>query len=225
MPLPHAPIRVLLVDDHAMVRWGMRDFLALHDDLEVVGEAADGTAAIQAATALQPDVVVMDLLMPGVDGIDATARIKADHPDMEIVAITSFVEEARIVAALEAGASGFLLKDAEADELAAAIRAAAAGEVHLDPAVAGIVARRMRNGAAGGRDGSDADGLGTLTPRERDVLGGVARGLSNRAIADELGITERTARTHVSNILAKLGLSSRTQAALRAVEHGLDRRP
>ena len=220
-----APVRVLLVDDHAMVRRGMRDFLALHDDLEVVGEAADGTAAIQAATALQPDVVVMDLLMPGVDGIDATARIKADHPDMEIVAITSFVEEARIVAALEAGASGFLLKDAEADELAAAIRAAAAGEVHLDPAVAGIVARRMRNGAAGGRDGSDADGLGTLTPRERDVLGGVARGLSNRAIADELGITERTARTHVSNILAKLGLSSRTQAALRAVEHGLDRRP
>ena len=225
MPLPPARIRVVLVDDHAMVRRGMRDFLALHDDLEIVGEAADGDAAIEAATALQPDVVVMDLLMPGVDGIDATARIKADHPDMEIVAITSFVEEARIVAALEAGASGFLLKDAEADELAAAIRAAAAGEVHLDPAVAGIVARRMRNGASGGTGGSEADDLGTLTPRERDVLGGVARGLSNRAIADELGITERTARTHVSNILAKLGLSSRTQAALRAVEHGLDRQP
>ena len=225
MSLPPARIRVLLVDDHAMVRRGMRDFLALHDDLEIVGEAADGDAAIEAATALQPDVVVMDLLMPGVDGIDATARIKADHPDIEIVAITSFVEEARIVAALEAGASGFLLKDAEADELAAAIRAAAAGEVHLDPAVAGIVARRMRNGASGGTGGSEADDLGTLTPRERDVLGGVARGLSNRAIADELGITERTARTHVSNILAKLGLSSRTQAALRAVEHGLDRQP
>jgi DNA-binding NarL/FixJ family response regulator len=225
MPLSPARIRILLVDDHAMVRRGMRDFLALHDDLEVVGEAADGTAAIEAAATLQPDVVVMDLLMPGVDGIDATARIKADHPDMEIVAITSFVEEARIVAALEAGASGFLLKDAEADELAAAIRAAAVGEVHLDPAVAGIVARRMRNSAAGGTGGPEADGLGTLTPRERDVLGGVARGLSNRAIADELGITERTARTHVSNILAKLGLSSRTQAALRAVEQGLDRQP
>lgn len=203
----------------------MRDFLALHHDLEIVGEAADGDAAIEAATALQPDVVVMDLLMPGVDGIDATARIKADHPDMEIVAITSFVEEARIVAALEAGAAGFLLKDAEADELAAAIRSAAAGEVHLDPAVAGIVARRMRNGASGGTGGPEAGNFGTLTPRERDVLGGVARGLSNRAIADELGITERTARTHVSNILAKLGLSSRTQAALRAVEHGLDRQP
>ena len=203
----------------------MRDFLALDDDLEIVGEAADGDAAIEAATVLQPDVVVMDLLMPGVDGIDATARIKADHPDMEIVAITSFVEEARIVAALEAGAAGFLLKDAEADELAAAIRSAAAGEVHLDPAVAGIVARRMRNGASGWTGGSEADNLATLTPRERDVLGGVARGLSNRVIADELGITERTARTHVSNILAKLGLSSRTQAALRAVEHGLDRQP
>ena len=226
MPSPSVPIRVLLVDDHAMVRRGMRDFLSLHDDLEIVGEAADGAAAIEQAAALRPDVVVMDLLMPGVDGIDATARIKATHPDVEIVAITSFVEEARIVAALEAGASGFLLKDAEADELAAAIRAAASGEVHLDPAVAGIVARRMRTrlgGAAGAGSDEDRDPLVSLTARERDVLGAVARGLSNRAIADELGITERTARTHVSNILAKLGLASRTQAALLAVQHGLDR--
>lgn len=219
------PIRVLLVDDHAMVRRGMRGFLSLHDDLEIVGEAADGAAAIEQAAALRPDVVVMDLLMPGVDGIDATARIKAADPDVEIVAITSFVEEARIVAALEAGASGFLLKDAEADELAAAIRAAASGEVHLDPAVAGIVARRMRSradGSAGAGSGPGTNALGSLTARERDVLGGVARGLSNRAIADELGITERTARTHVSNILAKLGLASRTQAALLAVQHDLD---
>ena len=225
MPSRTTPIRVLLVDDHAMVRRGMRDFLSLHDDLEIVGEAADGAAAIEQAAVLRPDVVVMDLLMPGVDGIDATARIKAANPDVEIVAITSFVEEARIVAALEAGASGFLLKDAEADELAAAIRAAASGEVHLDPAVAGIVARRMRNrpgGGAGGGADQGGDALGSLTARERDVLGAVARGLSNRAIADELGITERTARTHVSNILAKLGLASRTQAALLAVQHGLD---
>ena len=228
MPPRTPPIRVLLVDDHAMVRRGMRDFLSLHDDLEIVGEAADGAAAIEAAATLRPNVVVMDLLMPGVDGIDATARIKAAHPDVEIVAITSFIEEARIVAALEAGASGFLLKDAEADELAAAIRAAASGEVHLDPAVAGIVARRMRSrpGSGGGGDGdTDTGTLGSLTARERDVLGAVARGLSNRAIADELGITERTARTHVSNILAKLGLASRTQAALLAVQHGLDRTP
>ena len=206
---------------------GMRDFLSLHDDLEIVGEAADGAAAIEQAAALRPDVVVMDLLMPGVDGIDATARIKAANPDIEIVAITSFIEEARIVAALEAGASGFLLKDAEADELAAAIRAAASGEVHLDPAVAGIVARRMRSRRGRGHGHAASARAGTrsasLTARERDVLGGVARGLSNRAIADELGITERTARTHVSNILAKLGLASRTQAALLAVQHGLDR--
>jgi DNA-binding NarL/FixJ family response regulator len=223
MPPRSAPIRVLLVDDHAMVRRGMRDFLALHDDLEIVGEAADGAAAVDQAQALRPDVIVMDLLMPGVDGIDATARIKAAHADIEIVAITSFVEEARIVAALEAGASGFLLKDAEADELAAAIRAAASGEVHLDPAVAGIVARRMRGGAgvSGTGAGPEADAIGRLTAREREVLGGVARGLSNRAIADDLGITERTARTHVSNILAKLGLASRTQAALLAVQHGI----
>ena len=229
MPAPSGPIRVLLVDDHAMVRRGMRDFLSLHDDLEIVGEAADGADAIEQTAALRPDVVVMDLLMPGVDGIDATVRIKAAHGDVEIVAITSFIEEARIVAALEAGASGFLLKDAEADELAAAIRAAASGEVHLDPAVAGIVARRMRDRAGGGPGTAGGvpglDGIGSLTAREREVLAGIARGLSNRSIADDLGITERTARTHVSNILAKLGLASRTQAALLAVQHGLDRTP
>jgi DNA-binding NarL/FixJ family response regulator len=216
-----APIRVLIVDDHAMVRRGMRDFLGLHDDLEVVGEASDGFAALDEVDALLPDVVVMDLLMPGMDGIAATAEIKQRHPEIEVVAITSFIEEDRIAAAIEAGASGFLLKDAEADDLAAAIRAAHAGEMVLDPAVAGIVARKMR------RDGSAsttsataaAAGVGHLTARERDVLDGLARGLSNRAIADELGMAERTARTHVSNILAKLGLASRTQAALFAVEH------
>lgn len=227
-----ARIRVLLVDDHAMVRRGMRDFLDLHDDLEVVGEAADGAAAIERAAALVPDIVVMDLLMPGVDGIEATTRIRAANPAIEVVVLTSFVEEARVVAAIQAGAAGFLLKDADADELAAAIRAAAAGEVHLDPAIAGIVARRMRSGggstarggaAGGGARGPSGGGVASLTARERQVLGGVARGLSNRAIAEALGITERTARTHVSNILAKLGLASRTQAALLAVQHGLDR--
>jgi DNA-binding NarL/FixJ family response regulator len=217
-------IRVLIVDDHPMVRRGMRDFLGLHDDLEVVGEAADGEAALEAAATLQPDVVVMDLLMPGLDGIDATAELKARHPGIEVVAITSFVEEDLVTAAIEAGASGFLLKDAEADDLAGAIRAAQAGEVYLDPAVAGIVARRMRAGSShGGADDRTEAALGRLTARERDVLRCVARGLSNRAIADELGMAERTARTHVSNILAKLGLTSRTQAALFAVEHKLDR--
>ena len=219
-------IRVLIVDDHAMVRRGMRDFLDLHDDLEVVGEASDGDGALVAAEALRPDVVVMDLLMPGLDGIAATAELKARHPAIEIVAITSFIEEDRITAAIEAGASGFLLKDAEADDLAAAIRAAHAGEVYLDPAVAGIVARRMRTGASrrtSGQDGTAA--VDRLTGRERDVMACLARGLSNQAIATELGMAERTARTHVSNILAKLGLTSRTQAALFAVEHGLERGP
>jgi DNA-binding NarL/FixJ family response regulator len=219
--MPDAPIRVLLVDDHAMVRRGMRDFLELHDDIVVVGEAIDGAEAIERASELRPDVIVMDLMLPNVDGIEATGRIKRAQPDIEIIAITSFIEEARVVAAIEAGASGFLLKDAEADELAAAIRSAAAGEVHLDPAVASIVARRMRDG--GGSVHGDDDGIGKLTSRERDVLVRVARGLPNRQIGDDLGITERTARTHVSNILAKLGLTSRTQAALLAVQHGLDR--
>jgi len=217
-----APIRVLLVDDHAMVRRGMRDFLELHDDIEIVGEAVDGADAIEQAGALRPDIVVMDLMMPGVDGIEATARIRADLPEVEVIALTSFVEEARVLAAIEAGAAGFLLKDAEADELAAAIRAATAGEVHLDPAIAGIVARRMRGGHADTAAAQLADGVASLTQRERDVLACVAQGLPNRAIADRLGITERTARTHVSNILAKLGLASRTQAALFAVQNGLD---
>jgi DNA-binding NarL/FixJ family response regulator len=217
-----APIRVLLVDDHAMVRRGMRDFLSLHDDIEVVGEAADGAAGVEQAKVLRPDIVVMDLMMPNLDGIEATARIKAALPDVEVIALTSFIEESRVVAAIEAGASGFLLKDAEADELAAAIRSAAAGEVHLDPAVASIVARRMREGGRGSA-ADQADGIGALTARERDVLARVARGYPNRQIASDLGITERTARTHVSNILAKLGLTSRTQAALLAAQHGLDR--
>jgi DNA-binding NarL/FixJ family response regulator len=221
MPDP-TPIRVLLVDDHAMVRRGMRDFLELHDDIEIVGEAVDGGDAIEQAASLRPDIVVMDLMMPGIDGIEATARIRADLPEVEIIALTSFVEEDRVLAALEAGAAGFLLKDAEADELAGAIRAAAAGEVHLDPAIAGIVARRMRAGHADAAAGRHADGVSSLTQRERDVLACVAQGLPNRAIADRLGITERTARTHVSNILAKLGLASRTQAALFAVQNGLD---
>jgi DNA-binding NarL/FixJ family response regulator len=216
-------IRVLIVDDHAMVRRGMRDFLDLHDDLEVVGEAADGLAALEMAAALLPDVVVMDLMMPGMDGVAATAELKRRQPTVEVVAITSFVEEDRITAALEAGASGFLLKDAEADDLAGAIRSAHGGEVYLDPAVAGIVARRMRTGTEPRPGDGEAAALERLTARERDVLACLARGLSNRAIADELGMAERTARTHVSNILAKLDLASRTQAALFAVDHPPDR--
>ena len=212
-----SPTRVLIVDDHAMVRRGLREFLALFEDIEVVGEAADGREALSASESLRPDVVVMDLNLPRLDGIEATRELRAARPEIEVVALTGTVEEERVMAAIEAGAAGFLLKDAEPDEVAAAIRAARNGEMYLAPAVAGVVARQLR---AVGRPVTADDSA--LTPRERDVLGLVAEGLPNRAIGEALGITERTARTHVSNILAKLGLTSRTQAALYAVEQGLD---
>ncbi len=215
-PTGDRPIRLLLVDDHGVVRRGLRGFLELLDDIEIVGEAENGREGVEAARALRPDVVLMDLLMPELDGVGAIAAIKAEMPQVEVVALTSFVEEARVTAALEAGASGFILKDADADDVANAIRAAHRGEVHLDPAVAGLLARRVRERAAATTPTTEP-----LTEREREVLGLVARGLSNRAIADRLLITERTARTHVSNILGKLGLASRTQAALYAVEHGM----
>ena len=210
-----SPIRVLIVDDHAVVRRGLRGFFELLDDIEVVGEAEDGEEAVRIVGELEPDVVVMDLLMPVLDGIAATARIKALRPDTEVVALTSFIEEDRVTAALEAGASGYLLKDAEADDVATAIRRAHAGEVHLDPQVARLLAERLRARR------SDPAPREPLTEREREVLGLVAKGLSNKEIAARLAITERTARTHVSNILGKLDLASRTQAALWAIEHKL----
>ena len=208
-----ARIRVLLADDHKVVRRGLRGFFELLDDIEVVGEAEDGREAVDLVAALAPDVVLMDLLMPVMDGIAATAEIKARFPDVEVVALTSFIEEERVTAALEAGATGYLLKDADADDVAAAIRRAHAGEVHLDPQVARLLARRIR----ARRD--DAPAHEPLTEREREVLALVARGHANKEIAVLLDITERTARTHVSNILGKLDLASRTQAALWAVEH------
>ncbi|MFL5755406.1 MAG: response regulator [Chloroflexota bacterium] len=208
-------IRVLLVDDHAVVRRGLRGFFELLDDIEVVGEAEDGVRGSELAIVLRPDVVLMDLLMPNLDGIGATALIKASAPEVEIVALTSFLEEDKVTAALEAGASGYLLKDADADDVATAVRRAHSGEVHLDPQVARLLAQRMR---ARKQIGEPRE---PLTEREREVLGLVARGQSNKEIATSLAITERTARTHVSNILGKLELASRTQAALWAIEHKL----
>jgi DNA-binding NarL/FixJ family response regulator len=202
----------MIVDDHEVVRRGLRGFLELQEDFEVVGEASDGGQAITLADSLQPDVVLMDLLMPNVDGLTAIAAIRKSQPDTDIVAVTSFIEEDKVTAALEAGASGYLLKDASADEVADAIRAAFAGEVHLDPQVARVLAQRMRSRR-------DEPATEPLTTREQEVLRLLARGASNKEIAHELSITERTARTHVSNILGKLGLASRTQAALWAVEH------
>jgi DNA-binding NarL/FixJ family response regulator len=209
-------IRVLIVDDHSVVRMGLRVFFDLQDDIEVVGEAADGSEGVAMARRLEPDVVLMDLLMPNMDGVTAIGRIKAEMPETEIVTMTSFIEEEKVTSALEAGASGYVLKDAEADEVATAIRAAYAGEVHLDPAVARMLAQRMR------QKKSPADELvEPLTDREREVLALLAQGMSNKDIGAKLFITERTARTYVSNILGKLGLASRTQAALWAVEHKL----
>ena len=209
-----APIRVLLVDDHGVVRRGLRGYLELLDDIEIVGEAENGLLGADLAAELKPDVVLMDLLMPNMDGVTAIGRIKAELPETEIVTMTSFIEEEKVTAALEAGASGFILKDAEADDVAAAIRAAHNDEVHLDPAAARILAKGIRTRSA-------APVVDPLTERELEVLALVGRGRSNKEIATELGITERTARTHVSNILGKLGLASRTQAALYAVERKL----
>jgi DNA-binding NarL/FixJ family response regulator len=180
--------------------------------MEVVGEAADGAVAIAMADSLVPDVVLMDLLMPKVDGLAAIGAIHSAHPDTDIIAVTSFIEEEKVTSALEAGASGYLLKDAGADEVATAIRAARAGEVHLDPQVASLLAQRMRARR-------DAPVVEALTAREEEVLRLLAKGAANKEIAADLSITERTARTHVSNILGKLGLASRTQAALWAVEN------
>jgi DNA-binding NarL/FixJ family response regulator len=212
-PTP-ARIRVLLADDHGVVRRGLRGFFELLDDIEIVGEAEDGRQAVEATGTLRPDVVLMDLLMPGMDGISATAEIKRRWPEVEVVALTSFIEEERVTAALEAGATGYLLKDADADDVARAIRRACAGEVHLDPQVARLLATRIR-----ARNQPSLPEHEPLTERELEVLRLVAKGHANKEIAARLDITERTARTHVSNILGKLDLASRTQAALWAIEH------
>lgn len=216
-PEPQEETRVFLVDDHTVVRAGLAAYLDTEPGMHVIGEAGDGAEAINRIAVLAnsdeaPDVVLMDVLMPKMDGITATAEIKKRWPVIEVVAVTSFLEEEKIRAALEAGATGYLLKDADAPDVANAIRAAVAGEVHLDPAVAKALTAALR------APKSAAD---NLTPRERDVVVLIAEGGTNRQIAKQLGVTERTARTHVSNILGKLGLASRTQAAMWAVHRGL----
>jgi DNA-binding NarL/FixJ family response regulator len=223
---PDAVIGVLIVDDHKVVRRGLVGFLATEPDIEITGEAADGRDALAQLSRLEvdelPRVVLMDLHMEPMGGVEATAEIRARYEQVEVVVLTSFVEEEEVHAALAAGASGYLLKDRDADEVAGAIRAADQGEMHLDAAVA---RRLMASVQASG----DEDPAAQLTDREREILRMVAAGKANKQIAAELVISERTARTHVSNILRKLNLSSRTQAALWAVREGLvsdsDERP
>ena len=209
------PTTVVIADDHPSFRASARAILQ-SEGFEVVGEAEDGLQAVELCAELVPDVVLMDIVMPQLDGIGAITRIKASQPAVQVVALTSFIEEEQVTAALEAGASGYVLKDAEAEEVAAAVRAAYHGEVHLDPAVARLLAQRMRT-----RKTPDEGLVEPLTDREKDVLNLLGQGMSNKEIGTALFITERTARTYVSNILGKLGLASRTQAALYAVEHKL----
>lgn len=212
-----SPTGVFLVDDHAVVRLGMRAFFDMLPDIEVAGEASDGQSALDQLAVLAarnelPEVVLMDLIMPRLDGVAATKAIKELYPEVEVVVLTSFSEAERVHMALEVGAAGYLLKDAEADEVAAAVHAAQRGEVHLDS----VVARQLTRALTAPQGTATA-----LTPREREIVVLIAQGRSNRDIAESLVISERTARTHVSHVLTKLGLRSRTQAALWAVREGL----
>ncbi len=204
-------IRVLIVDDHGVVRQGLRMYLALDPELEVVGEAANGAEALRIAHELRPEVVLMDLLMPVMDGIAAIGAIRRELPDIEVIALTSVLEDSAVYRAMRAGAIGYLLKDTEADELCRAIKAAAAGQVQLSPSVAARLLREVPSPQL----------PEPLTERETEVLRQLAQGKSNKEIAATLVIAEKTVRTHVSSILAKLGVTSRTQAALHAVRSGL----
>jgi DNA-binding NarL/FixJ family response regulator len=217
-PARDETIGVLVVDDHEVVRRGLLAFLGSEPDIDVVGEAEGGAEALDLLASMElegrrPDVIIMDLQMAPIDGIEATRQVRALYHDMEVVALTSFAEEERVHAALQAGASGYVLKDSDADDVAAAVRAAHRGELQIDP----FVARRLMSSLLP----RDDDRIAELTSRELDVLRLVAAGEPNKQIAAELVISERTARTHVSRILRKLQLSSRTQAALWAVREGL----
>jgi NarL family two-component system response regulator LiaR len=205
-------IRVLIADDHSVVRQGLRMFLGSDPEIEIIGEARDGAEALRLARQLNPDVVLMDLLMPVMDGVSATAAIRRETPDIEVVALTSVLEDNSVVEAVRAGAIGYLLKDTEAHELRRAIKAAAAGQVQLSPQVAARLLREVQT-----PDKSHEE----LTEREMEVLKLLAQGKSNKDICQALKIGEQTVKTYVSHILYKLGVPSRTQAALFAIRHGL----
>ena len=207
-------IKVLLVDDHQVVRRGLRTFLEIQDDIEVVGEASDGAEGVARAEELQPDVILMDVKMPGMDGIDALRKLRALDNPARVLVVTSFTEQRTVVPALRAGAAGYVYKDVDPDALAGAIRSVYAGHILLQPEVADALLSQEEANSGQGRGGS-------LTEREREVLGLIADGRSNREIARALTVSEKTVKTHVSSILFKLGLADRTQAAVYAVRQGL----
>ena len=204
-------IRIMLVDDHAVVRQGLRMFLETDADFEVVGEAENGEVAIQLAGELRPDIVLMDLIMPVMDGITATSRIRRQYPDVEVIALTSVLDDGSIFGAIRAGAIGYLLKDTKADKLIYAVKSAVAGQVQLSPQVTKRLLKEI-----------DLPEMpGHLTDRESDILRMLASGCSNKEIARDLNIGEKTVKTHVSSILSKLGVTSRTQAVVYALQTGL----
>jgi NarL family two-component system response regulator LiaR len=207
-------IRVMIVDDHAVVRSGLSAFLLAFDDLEQVGEAAGGEEAVRLCGQVKPDVVLMDMVMPGMDGVGATRAIREQHPNTQVIVLTSFGERERVEAALKAGAIGYLLKDASAEELVSAIRSAAAGQPSLAPEAARALIQATTEPKAPGHD---------LTERELEVLALMVEGLSNPVIAERLVISHSTVKFHVSSILSKLGVSSRTEAVALAVQHNLVR--
>ena len=209
-------ITVLVVDDHAVVREGLRTFLELQDGIAVVGEAADGEEAVRQAEALKPDVVLMDLVMPRLDGVGAMRELRRRLPATRVIVLTSFAEDERLLPAIQSGAAGYLLKNVAPTELARAVRAAHAGEALLDPVIAARLVDAIAQPA--GEPASER-----LTTREQEVLALIARGYANKRIARELGIAEKTVKTHVGHVLAKLGVTDRTQAAVHAVRMGLDR--
>jgi DNA-binding NarL/FixJ family response regulator len=214
------PIRILLVDDHAVVREGLRAFLALQESFQIVGEAADGEEAVERAVELEPDVILMDLVMPKLDGVSAMRELRrrgGRAGKARVIVLTSFLDDDRLLPALESGAAGYLLKNSQPSELARAVRAAHAGEAIIDP----TAAARLVSALSRDRPSSAVSALDQLTGREREVLTLIAQGRANKRIALELGISEKTVKTHVGHVLAKLGVTDRTQAALLAVQHGL----